>query len=321
MYRFFDREGQTLALRADFTPQMARMAATKLFDQPMPLRCSYVGSLFRYEEPQAGRKREFTQTGVELIGADTPAADAEVVALSIAALEALSLREFQVNLGQMTFFHALTAGLPEESLNPIRDAIDHKNHARLAEVLGQVALSQDQRNLLERLPVEVCQHLSQLLVHDRAVCQHQVLVARMKPDQRGLVRLPALQRLPARVHVYPGNKVIAQVRIVEAALFLDRQQRVGGHDFLCEQAGGDTLGHPLVVVQLDALHATAGRILLEDIATDVVQILAGRAPRRKAPVRRDRRASRVPVAAVSATSSTFLMYASVSSWILVCPRL
>jgi ATP phosphoribosyltransferase regulatory subunit len=66
------------------------MAATKLFDQPMPLRCFYMGSLFRHEEPQAGRQREFTQSGVELIGADTPAADAEVVALAIAALEALA---------------------------------------------------------------------------------------------------------------------------------------------------------------------------------------------------------------------------------------
>jgi len=55
MYRFFDDEGRMLALRADFTPQVARMAATKLFDQPMPLRCAYVGSLFRHEEPQAGR--------------------------------------------------------------------------------------------------------------------------------------------------------------------------------------------------------------------------------------------------------------------------
>ena len=152
MYRFIDPQGQMLALRADFTPQVARMAATKLFDRPMPLRCFYVGSLFRREDPQAGRKREFTQTGVELIGADTPAADAEVVALSIAALESLPLRDFQVNLGQMTFFHALTAGLPGEVLAPIRDAIDHKNNARLAEALARVALGETQHNLLQRLP-------------------------------------------------------------------------------------------------------------------------------------------------------------------------
>lgn len=152
MYRFLDREGHTLALRADFTPQVARMVATKLFDQPMPLRYFYVGSLFRYEEPQAGRKREFTQAGVELIGADTPAADASVVALAIAALEALELRYFQVNLGQMAFFRALTDNLSADALDCIREAIDHKNSACLRDALTQAGVTGKQRDLLRRLP-------------------------------------------------------------------------------------------------------------------------------------------------------------------------
>ena len=116
MYRFLDPEGYTLALRADFTPQVARMAATKLYDRPMPLRCYYVGSLFRHEEPQAGRKREFTQAGAELIGADTAGADAELVALVVATLEALELQGFQVNLGQMAFFRALSEDLAPDIL-------------------------------------------------------------------------------------------------------------------------------------------------------------------------------------------------------------
>jgi ATP phosphoribosyltransferase regulatory subunit len=152
MYRFFDREGHTLALRADFTPQVARIAATKLFDRPMPLRCFYVGSLFRHEEPQAGRKREFTQAGIELVGADTPAADAEVVALAVAAMQALALRDFQVNLGQMAFFRALTAGLPADLLTPIREAIDLKSGVRLTAALAQAQVSGSWRDLLLRLP-------------------------------------------------------------------------------------------------------------------------------------------------------------------------
>jgi len=152
MYRFFDHEGRTLALRADFTPQVARVAATKLFDQPMPLRCFYIGSVFRCEEPQAGRKREFIQAGIELIGANTPAADAEIVALAIAALEALQLRDFQINLGQMAFFRALTDDLPGDALLPIREAIDHKNNARLVEALDMAGVTGSQRDLLCRLP-------------------------------------------------------------------------------------------------------------------------------------------------------------------------
>lgn len=152
MYRFFDREGHTLALRADFTTQVARMVATKLFDQPLPLRCFYIGSVFRYEEPQVGRQREFTQAGVELIGASTPAADAEVVALAVAALEALGLRDFQINLGQMALFRALTADLPPDDLARIREATDQRNSARLAAALEAAGVTGQRRALLARLP-------------------------------------------------------------------------------------------------------------------------------------------------------------------------
>ena len=152
MYRFFDREGQMLALRADFTTQVARMVASKLFDQPLPLRCFYIGSVFRHEEPQAGRQREFTQAGVELIGATTAAADAEVIALAVTALEALGLHDFQINLGQMALFHALTAGLPPDDLTRIRRATDHKNSAQLIAALDRAGVRGERKALLARLP-------------------------------------------------------------------------------------------------------------------------------------------------------------------------
>lgn len=152
MYRFFDREGHTLALRADFTTQVARMAATKRFNQPLLLRCFYIGSVFRYEEPQVGRQREFTQAGVELIGANTPAADAEVVALAVAALEALEVRDFQINLGQMALFRALTADLPPDKIECIREATDQRNPARLRQALDAAGVAGPRRALLARLP-------------------------------------------------------------------------------------------------------------------------------------------------------------------------
>lgn len=150
MYRFLDAQGHTLALRADFTPQVARIVATKLFDQPMPLRCSYLGSLFRHEEPQAGRQREFTQAGVELIGADTARADAEVVALAVAALAALEVPQFQINLGQMSFFRALTDDLPRAVVDAVREAVDRKSGVQLDAALDGVPARR--RSLLRRLP-------------------------------------------------------------------------------------------------------------------------------------------------------------------------
>jgi ATP phosphoribosyltransferase regulatory subunit len=192
MYRFLDREGHTLALRADFTPQLARAAATKLLDQPMPLRCSYLGSVFRYEEPQAGRKREFTQAGVELIGVDSAAADAEAVALGISALDALSLPDFQVNLGQMALFRALTEGLSAASTAAIRDAIDHKNVARLEAALDSGSITGHHRALLRQLPELVGG--PQVLDRARALCERW---------DGGTVALSAVDRL-ARVHELLG---------------------------------------------------------------------------------------------------------------------
>jgi ATP phosphoribosyltransferase regulatory subunit len=188
MYRFLDREGHTLALRADFTPQLARAAATKLLDQPMPLRCSYLGSVFRYEEPQAGRKREFTQAGVELIGVDSAAADAEAVALGIAALDALPLPEFQVNLGQMALFRALSGGLPAASAASIRDAIDHKNAFRLEAALDSAGVAGQHRTLLRQLPELVGG--PEVLGRARALCERLNGAA---------VAISAVDRL-ARVH-------------------------------------------------------------------------------------------------------------------------
>lgn len=111
MYRFTDRDGRTLALRPDLTIPAARVVATRLYDQPLPLRLFYVGSVFRYEAPQAGRQREFTQAGIELIGAGTPDADAEVLALTVEALRTAGLTQFQLALGQMALFRGLLSEL------------------------------------------------------------------------------------------------------------------------------------------------------------------------------------------------------------------
>lgn len=154
-YQFLDREGRTLALRTDFTPQVARIAAGRLSGRPLPLRCFYIGSVFRHEEPQAGRQREFTQAGVELLGAGTPAADAEVVALAVAALEALRVPDVQLCLGQAGLFRALTAGLRPTDVTRLRDAVDRRNPDHLAAALEAAAVGGPRRALLAQLPEQV----------------------------------------------------------------------------------------------------------------------------------------------------------------------
>lgn len=149
MYRFFDRDGRTLALRADFTIPTARIVGTKLYDRAMPLRFFYVGSVFRYEEPQAGVRREFTQAGIELVGAATADADAEAIALAMNALRALGLDNFRFTLGNAAYLQAL---LREEDSPELRDAIRRKNSVALDRLLSDLSLEPDRKTALKLLP-------------------------------------------------------------------------------------------------------------------------------------------------------------------------
>src|SRR5881409_3031726 len=86
MFKMVDREsGRLLALRADVTPQIARIVATRLRDEPKPLRLAYLTNVFRYDEPHVGRYREFYQAGVELVGLPNAEGDAEMIAITVEA--------------------------------------------------------------------------------------------------------------------------------------------------------------------------------------------------------------------------------------------
>ncbi|MGI6368169.1 MAG: ATP phosphoribosyltransferase regulatory subunit [Anaerolineae bacterium] len=150
MYRFFDREGNVIALRADMTPLTARLVGTRLYDSPLPLRFCYSGSVFRHEKPQAGQRHEFTQAGVELIGASSPEADAEVIALAVASLHALGVADFQINLGQVAYLRAALAD--RTSQDALEQAIGRKNDAEIARIVQELGLSAEASRLIRALP-------------------------------------------------------------------------------------------------------------------------------------------------------------------------
>lgn len=153
MYRFPDKDGTLLALRPEMTIPVARLAATRLHDVPAPQRYCYMGSVFRYIEPRAGRQREFFQAGMELIDAPAPEADAEVVALTAAAVEAAEIETFQLVLGQLGYFHGLMGdlNLPAALGEQLRQAIDRNSEPQLTEFLAQTSLQRPQRMALEAL--------------------------------------------------------------------------------------------------------------------------------------------------------------------------
>jgi ATP phosphoribosyltransferase regulatory subunit len=138
-YRFVDREGQILALRPDMTTPIARVVASRLQNQPLPLRLCYFGNLFRYEDPQAGRQREFTQAGLELLGSNNSAADAEVVILACKCLAAVGVRDFRIDIGHVGFVRTLLsmAGFLPETEERVKEALVHKDLVALEQLVTE----------------------------------------------------------------------------------------------------------------------------------------------------------------------------------------
>ena len=120
-YRFFDESGDLLALRAEMTVPIARLAASRYAGAKEPVRLCYLANAFRAVRPQRGQMREFTQAGVELIGASAPQGTAEVIEVLEAALDAAGLDRAVIGLGDADLYRQLLAELGVEG--EARDSI------------------------------------------------------------------------------------------------------------------------------------------------------------------------------------------------------
>ncbi|HET8578637.1 MAG TPA: ATP phosphoribosyltransferase regulatory subunit [Methylomirabilota bacterium] len=155
MFKMVDREsGRLLALRADVTPQIARIVATRMRDEPKPLRLAYVTSVFRYDEPHVGRYREFYQAGVELLGLPNPEGDAEMIAMTVEGLGALGLGQFQIDVGQADFFRGILEDLAvdEATARALRLALGHKDVSALERLVAELRAPAAVTELLLALP-------------------------------------------------------------------------------------------------------------------------------------------------------------------------
>lgn len=143
LYKFFDREGNTLVLRPDITPSIARAAAKYFMDEDMPIRLSYMGNTFINNNSYQGRLKECTQLGAELIGDNSVDADAEMIAMAIASLKNSGLKEFQISVGHVEFFRGLmeAAGLNEEQEENIRELIANKNFFGVEEEISSYTMN------------------------------------------------------------------------------------------------------------------------------------------------------------------------------------
>ncbi|MDI3462790.1 MAG: ATP phosphoribosyltransferase regulatory subunit [Nitrospira sp.] len=183
-YKIVDRtSGRILLLRPDVTAQIARTVAMGMVGARFPLRLSYRATVFRYEPEHAGRDREIFQVGAELIGADDPSADSEIIMLLIECLRQTGLRSFKISLGHVGFFKGLLirAGLSPEGRKRAEHAAARKDIPRLREILLKERVAKrSAHGILEAL--ELCGQ-ADVLSKGRALAK----------DERPLVK--ALERL------------------------------------------------------------------------------------------------------------------------------
>ncbi len=126
MFDFVDKAGRRLVLRPEVTASIARLIATKLKAWPLPLRLGYIADCYRYDEPQWGRRRRFWQGGFELIGSDSPLADAEILQVSHDVFNRIGLREHFFKVGHVGILRKMlgSEGVNEDKQDVILSMID-----------------------------------------------------------------------------------------------------------------------------------------------------------------------------------------------------
>jgi len=155
MFKLFDKENRTMALRYEMTTPIARVVASRLGEEWLPHKLSYISSVFRYEKTQTGRQCEFHQAGVELIGSSKATADAEVIALAANLMKKAGLKDFQICLGQVEFINGLMQQcciFPKQQAL-IKAAIERRDLVALNEIVDATELSASAREMVKQLPL------------------------------------------------------------------------------------------------------------------------------------------------------------------------
>jgi len=176
MVKFFDQTGRILVLRPDITVPVARITATKNRDVKLPIKYSYIGNVFRFNEVGGGRQNEFTQAGVEMLGDYSSESDAEVIAVAINTLKTAGLENFQIDIGQVEFFKGLAeeAGFTNDDVIRISKLIDRKDIVGVEEIVNRYEMSNELRDLILKLPglfgsIEVIEKLKKATKNNRSL--------------------------------------------------------------------------------------------------------------------------------------------------------
>ncbi len=178
MYKFFDREGNTLVLRPDMTPPIARCMAKYYREENLPVRFCYIGDTFVNNTSYQGKLKQVAQLGAELINDATVEADAEMIALTVDCLLDAGLKRFQVEIGQADFFRGLMeeAGIAPDEAEMLRVLIENKNMFGVEEIISGKNLPDNLKKVILKLP-ELFGTLDRLLYVKEKISNSRALAA------------------------------------------------------------------------------------------------------------------------------------------------
>jgi ATP phosphoribosyltransferase regulatory subunit len=154
VYKFFDNKGRILVLRPDMTIPIARVVATKFKDVPVPIRFRYSADVFRVNQSLGGKKNEYTDCGVELIGVKDASSDLEILITALDVLKILEESEIKLEIGNINFFNAAVKNLnlqEDERLN-LAQLIDKKSLKELEEFLSELKVEEKYKEFFKKLP-------------------------------------------------------------------------------------------------------------------------------------------------------------------------
>ena len=241
MFTFKDLGGRTVALRPEFTSSLARLVTTALKNEPRPLRTLSVGSVYRYDEPQRGRYREFYQSDFEIIGTSNPEADAEIILLTDSLMKAVGLRDYAFKLGHVGVIRGILneEEVDEKTQNAILQRMDKKEFDEAFKLVKSEECLSTLRGSLDLKSDNVFETVERIRSHVEGYCKAAASAEELKSILRlvteGGCPIQAVEPAFARgLEYYTG--MIFEVYIPELDIALGGG---GRYDKLIEAFGGE----------------------------------------------------------------------------------
>lgn len=154
IYKFFESSGRILALRPDMTLPIARVVSTKMKEVKTPIRLRYTSNIFRVNRKFDGKKNEYTDLGVELIGVPELDGDIEVLTMALEGFKKLNISNFKLEIGNIKFFNEIfdKSKIREDEKEKLAELIEEKSLIELEKFLNSLEIEESKRNFFKRLP-------------------------------------------------------------------------------------------------------------------------------------------------------------------------